>query len=398
MSVRACEVVIVGGGSAGLFLAALLAGRGVDVVVLERRAAPSAHSRAIGLHPPALAALRSLGLDEAAIAQGARIERGVGRSYGRDLGELTFDRVHPDYPFVLALPQYRTEALLAQKLEELAPGALHRGWEVHDAREENGTVHVTATGPDTSSKGSTAATGVVAVWRARVLVGADGLRSMVRTCAGIDTDLRPYPDTYLMGDFAETTGHENTAVIHLEPGGVVESFPLPGRMRRWVAHTGSAPLDPCPAVLTAIIAQRTGEVLDPDSNTMVSAFTVRRQLAEHMLSGRQVIIGDAAHEISPIGGQGMTLGWLDAQALVPLLEQLVTDNEERPLQTLAGFRDFERGRLRSARTAAGVARLNMALGRPMSSSIGRARDIALQAVLTTPVRTRLARAFTMGWA
>ena len=55
--------------------------------------------------------------------------------------------------------------------------------------------------------------------------------------------VRAYPDTYLMGDFAGTAD-PGTAVIYLEPDGVVESFPLPGGVRRWVAHTGGTSADP----------------------------------------------------------------------------------------------------------------------------------------------------------
>ena len=68
-SARTCDVLVVGGGPAGLLLAILLQQRGVDAVVLEGRWQLSTHSRAIGLHPPALAALTAVGLDAAAIAR-----------------------------------------------------------------------------------------------------------------------------------------------------------------------------------------------------------------------------------------------------------------------------------------------------------------------------------------
>ncbi|MFD1213467.1 FAD-dependent oxidoreductase, partial [Arthrobacter sp. GCM10027362] len=55
------DVVIVGGGPVGLFLAILLAREGLDTAVLERRQARSPHSRAIGIHPPALEALDDAG-------------------------------------------------------------------------------------------------------------------------------------------------------------------------------------------------------------------------------------------------------------------------------------------------------------------------------------------------
>ncbi|WP_432496741.1 FAD-dependent oxidoreductase [Kineococcus auxinigenes] len=403
--VRSCDVLVVGGGSVGLVLGALLARSGVDVAVLERRSTPSTHSRAIGLHPPALAVLEDLGLVDAALAQGVRVERGVARSRGRHLGELGFDRAWPRTPFVLTLPQHRTEALLAARLAELAPGALHRGQEVVDVHERGGSVHVRAvdhlagTAPAAGAEPGSAPT-VVRTWRARVVVGADGARSRVRALSGIGVDTRPYPDTYLMGDVADTTTDGTDAAIHLEPAGVVESFPLPGGVRRWVVHTGRVPAEPRAGVLAALVAERTGELLDPASSTMVSTFTVRRRLARRLVLGRCVLIGDAAHEISPIGGQGMTLGWLDAQALAPLLVGLLRHGAggAADLRSTPGFRRFERARARAARSGARRAELNTVLGRPLAGAGGSGRAVLVRVLLGTPLRHRTARAFTMRWA
>ena len=72
----------------GLFTAVLLAQAGVEVKVLERRTERSSHSRAIGIHPPALAALESAGVADALIAAGVRIPGGIARSRGRTVAEL----------------------------------------------------------------------------------------------------------------------------------------------------------------------------------------------------------------------------------------------------------------------------------------------------------------------
>src|SRR4051794_8518135 len=83
---RMPDVVIVGGGPVGLLLAILLAQRHVDLVVLEGRTEGSAHSRAIGIHPPAVRVLESAGVAREAIRRGVPITRGEVRCDGRVLG------------------------------------------------------------------------------------------------------------------------------------------------------------------------------------------------------------------------------------------------------------------------------------------------------------------------
>lgn len=423
-----CEVLIVGGGPTGLFLAALLARRGVDVLVLERRTAPAEHSRAIGLHPPALRALREVGLERAAARAGARIRSGHARSRGRELGRLRFARAWPGRPFVLSLPQSRTEAMLAERLDASAPRALRRGWEVTALRERADGVEVTAR--ETGEVAGMESAADVLRLHARVVVAADGARSTVRELLGIGTTGAEHRDTYLMGDLAdpdsagvEGTGAEGTptstatestdhdgvaadrdALIHLEPGGVVESFPLPGARRRWVAHTGRGDLaEPDPELLTRTIRQRTGARLDPTSISMISAFSVRRRTAQRLVTTRCVLLGDAAHEISPIGGQGITLGWLDALDAAPLLAHTVRGTPGRrtsggPLDADPAWQRLERACRRRARVAGLLGHANTALGRPLPGPLAAARSLGVSIALRTPLRHVMAWTYSMGWA
>jgi 2-polyprenyl-6-methoxyphenol hydroxylase-like FAD-dependent oxidoreductase len=110
-----------------------------------------------------------------------------------------------------------------------------------------------------------------------------------------------------------------------------------------------------------------------------------------MVSGRTALIGDAAHEISPIGGQGMNLGWLDAQALLPAILAAV-----RGGPSAEALRRFDSTRRRAAAAAARQAEVNMALGRPLPAGLLRPRNAAIAGVAAIPaVNALVARRFTM---
>jgi 2-polyprenyl-6-methoxyphenol hydroxylase-like FAD-dependent oxidoreductase len=380
----ALDVVIVGAGPVGLYLAAALLQDGITVRVLERRKSRDCHSRAIGIHPPALAALDQVQVASEMVREGVPIRTGMAVSSGRTVGVMPFHGVSDAFPFVLALPQFRTEQLLEERVLALDSEALVRCVEATGVTDDGGRPTVEVRPGPGAQAGSPG-------YEAAMVVVADGARSSLRDVLGVPVDRKTYPDHYLMGDFADHGRHLDMAVLFLERDGIVESFPLPGGVRRWVVRLGQPAGDAGAEALARLIEHRTRILPDAATNTMLSAFSVRSTLARRTVAGRTILIGDAAHEISPIGGQGMNLGWLDAQALVPIVrESLQGRPVDRQLQR------FESDRRRAAALAQRQSEINMLLGRPLPGPLLRLRNKGIGMAASAPTVNRwVARRFTM---
>ena len=200
-----------------------------------------------------------------------------------------------------------------------------------------------------------------------------------------------------MGDFDDGTDLGPDAALFLAADGIVESFPLPGRQRRWVVRLNGRTLpDDSAHGLSGEVRRRTGVSVDAGSNTMMSIFGVRSRVVRRMAVGRCVLIGDAAHEISPIGGQGMNLGWLDAVELAGLIPSILSTGRSHDVSVMPGLRAFEHRRLRAAARAVRQSEINMALGRPLPAGVLAARNGAIAAAASVPALNRwTARRFTM---
>ena len=362
------DVVVVGAGPVGLALAADLRGRGVEATVLDRRLDPGAGTRAIGIHSPALSFLEASGATELLRERAVRIGRGEARADGRVLAEIRFDRLRARHPYVAALPQSDT----IEVLTALAP-PVRRGVAVTALHDDGRTVRIHARGPSGDEE-----------LRADVVVVASGWagRDLVYRPGGVRT--HHYPDRYVMADVVAPGGP--VARVHLEREGVVESFPLPGGRRRLVAWMGAADIPDAATSLHDAVARRTGIDVDISDAT---EFGVRRAVAPALRRGRVVVVGDAAHEVSPIGGQGMNLGLLDALTLAPLLMGWGRPDHDAALDR------WERDRIASARHAARLAALNTVLGRAAGPVGHGLRSGALRAALNGPGGTMFTRAYAM---
>jgi len=298
------------------------------------------------------------------------------------LGVVRFDRLSTRFPFVATLPQAETEAVLARS----AP-APERGAEVTGVVPRESAVELRVARAGGARDELTAPLVVLAGgWTARSLVYREGR---------VPTTV--YPDRYLMSDVVVADRADaDTAIVNLAPGGVLESFPLPRSMRRVVAWDAASDpeVDEAPVRaqrLRAALRAR-GEASIADSVVTATAFGVRRVLAPQLRRGRLFVIGDAAHEVSPIGGQGMNLGLLDAVGLAPLLARWVHEGAAPEAELAA----WERRRVRSAVRAGQLAAANTVLGRPRRGVADLARRGLVRAMLTPPLDRGFAWAYAMG--
>ncbi len=379
LSTLSTEVLIVGAGPVGLFLACRLAQLGIDFLIVDKRLETVKHSRSIGIHPPSLERLAEMGLAEAFLAKGVKIAGGQAFANTRPLGRLSFEHCPEPFNFILTLPQFETEAILEDALLQLRPEALLRGLELTDLKQEESYRVRFKTQADTKEIS------------ASYLIACDGKDSKVRELVGIPFYGEAYPDAYLMGDFADSTELGSDAGIYLTDDGLVESFPLPGGIRRWVAKTDTYIQTPSLESLTSLIEARLDHKLLLETNTMLSGFGVQHFLASQFVKGRTLLAGDAAHVLSPIGGQGMNLGWLDAWDAARALEAILKKGKA-PKSSLQAY---ALKRKKAARTAIARAAFNMQLGR--KTPFAPLKYAFVRLMLNSPLERLFARIFTMRW-
>ena len=184
------------------------------------------------------------------------------------------------------------------------------------------------------------------VVRARLVVGADGANSWVRRAAGFEVSSRPYGECGVVANFDCARPHRNTAYQWFREGGVLAYLPLPGDRVSIVWSTPDANVRELLSLSADELGRRVsaagGQMLGKlDLITPAAAFPLSLLSVRRMVQPRVVLIGDAAHVVHPLAGQGVNLGFGDAQVLAGLLRHAapVVDTGDSLL-----LRRFERAR------------------------------------------------------
>lgn len=366
----------------GLFLALALLKKGISCRVLEQREDPVPDSRSLGIHPVSLDLFDELNITDPFLAAGVKIQSGLAFSDTKKLGQISFESGPKPHRYILACPQFETERILRDQLVKLDNEALVTGVSFESYQEDKDRVTVVYTRKNK------------AAYRIQCdyLIGCDGKNSLVREQASIQYTGKAYSDTYIMGDFEDTTDFGRNAAVFLPRGGMIECFPLPSGMRRWVAKTDSYISNPTPSHLAGLVEKRISFDLGQVKSTMLSSFGVQHYRANPLVKDRILLAGDAAHVVSPIGGQGMNLGWLGAWDLAQSLSRVILNGlpiaDSRPI-----FDSYASKHIKRTKKVARRAELNMMLGRKRNMPVF--RNLLVQALLSPLLKTKAAEMFTM---
>lgn len=159
---------------------------------------------------------------------------------------------------------------------------------------------------------------------ARLVVGADGAESWVRTQAGIPAQPRPYGQMGVVANFETTVPHLGAARQWFRRDGVLALLPLPGDRVSMVWSTWDEGAQELLALDAGALCARVEEASGGAAGnlsviTPAAGFPLRLLRLESCIGPRLALIGDAAHNVHPLAGQGVNLGFGDARELAAVL-------------------------------------------------------------------------------
>lgn len=323
MALHRAQVVIVGGGMVGLSLALGLRQQGREVALIEQQKKSAEVPQALQLRVSAISEGSRAWLDSLGAWAGVPAER-CGPYQGMQVWErdssasISFTAEEAELPVLGHIVENAVlEAVLWQQAEQ-AGVQLFSGvdYEV----------------PETGERDVSLALNNGDIVLGQLLVAADGANSRLRQLAGTPVTFKDYEQQGLVATVRSQQPHGQVARQAFMPGGPLALLPMADP--HLCSIVWSLPLRDAERLTNEAetefekrLSVASDMVLGPlKLESKRASFALQMRYAERWVSGRQVLVGDAAHTIHPLAGQGANLGLSDARDLVRRLGELGTLN------------------------------------------------------------------------
>lgn len=334
------DILVVGGGAVGLATACGLAGRGRRIGLVEARE-PEAFDaddydlRVFAISPASDRILAGVGAWEAIRSRRVSPYRQMEVRDAAGSGHVRFDAADVGEPYLGHIVENRLiRRALYDRLASL-PGV--------ELFCPDGPVDM-----DLVDEGALVRLESGTEVEASLVVGADGARSQIRRLAGIEVDRRDHEQRGVVAHVATEKPHGETARQRFLPDGPLAFLPLAdGRCSIvWsttgdhAKHLADIPDEQFTSELTEAFDGAPGRVT---STTKRVSFPLQSMHARQYVAPGLVLVGDAAHSVHPLAGQGVNLGLLDAAALIQVLEDAGDDADPGEYRVLRRYERWRRG-------------------------------------------------------
>lgn len=294
-------VLVVGAGPTGLTVACELLRRQIPVRIIDLLPAPMNQSRALGIQTRTLETFERMGILKQILSEGNRIDS-LSLHRGRSVFQgPSFSRLKTRYPFVLILPQAKTEKILNDHLESLG-GKVERSVSLLHAQEKSAKLlH---------------SDGRKEIIHPRWIIGCDGAHSAVRHSLNLSFKGAKFLEGFCLADVTLSYLFPKHQVqLFLAKKGLAAIFPLLEKNQFRVVlevPQGFKESDFSIEFLQHELRERTKLALTIEEHTWTSLFYVHRRIVSTLRKGAIFLCGDAAHIHSPMGGQGLNISVQDS--------------------------------------------------------------------------------------
>jgi 2-polyprenyl-6-methoxyphenol hydroxylase-like FAD-dependent oxidoreductase len=301
---------------------------GMNVRIIDKSNHLAKHSQALVVQARTLEQFQRYGIASQAVDSGRQLTKASFWSDGKNILTFEFRRIPSRYPYLLFLPQSKTEAILNAHMESLGLKTERETELVSFEQRDDGADCVLRRADGSQERVSP-----------RWIVGCDGAHSAVRKFCGIPFEGKGVGLSFFLGDL-ELDGPDAPAdelVLHLHRGDVVFMGRLTDKLTRLIVALHSEQKDAKDRELTIQDFQNAIDKANVRvkirSAEWMTPFHVNDLQAQHYRAGRVFLAGDAAHIHSPVGGQGMNTGIQDAANLAWKLAAVIRGADEKILDS-----------------------------------------------------------------